>query len=169
MLSEIKVRRARLLDAESIATFVNAAQGVDPGERSRITRRAVAERFGQVGFMLAERDGEMLGLLGWQVENLVVRVTDFLLSAGENPMKIGQALIDKMEADGQDLQAEAVVLCLPASPNPKLIAFWERFGYEFQGVAQLQKAWREAVLERNHNAHGAMVKRLRQDSVRRPV
>lgn len=169
VLTEIKVRRARLLDAEAIATFVNAAQGVGPGERARITRRAVAERFGQIGFMVAERESEILGLLGWQVENLVVRVTDFLLASGGEPLQVGHALIDKMEAEGRDLQAEAVILFLPVNPHPRLIAFWERFGYEFQAVGQLQKAWREAVLERNRDARGAMVKRLREDYTRRPI
>ena len=169
MLSEIKVRRARLLDAEAIATFVSLAKGVDPRERSRITRRTVAERFGQVGFMIAESEGEMLGRLGWQVENLVVRVTDFLLSSTENLVPVGKALIDKMEAEGQDLQAEAVILFLPANPSPKLVAFWEQFGYEFQGVEQLQKAWREAVTERDRTVRGVMIKRLREDYIRRPI
>jgi N-acetylglutamate synthase-like GNAT family acetyltransferase len=168
MASEIKVRRARLLDAEAIAAFVSSAQGAAPRERSRITRRTVAERFGQVGFMIAEVDGEMLGLLGWQVENLVVRVTDFLLSGTESTVLVGSALIDRMEAEGQDLQAEAVILFLPVNPSPKLVTFWEQFGYEFQGVEQLQKAWREAVTERDRTTRGVMVKRLREDYIRRP-
>jgi N-acetylglutamate synthase-like GNAT family acetyltransferase len=169
MLSEIKVRRARLLDAEAIAAFVSSAQGAGPGARSMITRRTVAERFGQIGFMIAENDGEMLGILGWQVENLVVRVTDFLLSASQSPAQVGEALIDKMEAEGEKLQAEAVILFLPTNPSPKLVAFWEGFGYAFQGVEQLQKAWREAVAERDRAARGAMVKRLKEDYTRRPI
>ena len=169
MLSEIRVRRARLLDAEAIAAFVSSAQGVRPGERPMITRRTVAERFGQIGFMVAEGDGEMLGILGWQVENLVVRVTDFLLAASQDPAKVGRTLIDKMEAEGQNLQAEAVILFLPANPSQKLVAFWEACGYEFQAVDQLQKAWREAVVERDQVTRGVMVKRLREDYIRRPI
>jgi hypothetical protein len=158
-----------LLDAEAIAAFVSSAQGVGPGERSRVTRRTVAERFGQIGFMIAEGDGAMVGLLGWQVENLVVRVTDFLLSGTGDSAQVAKALIDKMEAEGQELQAEAVILFLPANPSPKLVTFWERLGYEFQGVGQLQKAWREAVAERDRATRGVMVKRLREDYIRRPI
>ncbi len=169
MLSEIKVRRARLLDAEAIAAFVNSAQGVGPGERSKITRRTVAERFGQIGFMVAEDGGEMLGLLGWHVENLVVRVTDFLLSPCEDAVVVGRTLIDEMETAGQDLQAEAVILFLPAIPSPKLVAFWERLGYAYQGVEQLPRAWREAVVERDRAMRGVMVKRLREEYTRRPI
>ncbi|MGC9521181.1 MAG: hypothetical protein ACP5HG_04790 [Anaerolineae bacterium] len=163
---EIEVRRARLSDAEAIAAFVNAAQ---PASSSEITREDVAGRFGQVGFMVAERDGQLRGVMGWQIENLVVRITDFLIAAGADPLAMGRVLITKMEAEAKELQAEAVLLFMPQSPSVRLVAFWEDFGYEFRPLKKLPKAWREAVVEGDGSTQSVMVKRLRQDVVWRPV
>ena len=75
---EIQVRRARPSDAERIAAFVNRARPQGPP----IAREAVVGRLGAVGFLVAEsdvEDGEVVGLMGWQVENLIARVADFLI------------------------------------------------------------------------------------------
>jgi len=170
--SEIRVRRAKLADAAAIAEFVNAAHA---GARStaqsvaQVAAQDVLDRFSQGGFMLAQVDARLVGLLGWQVENLVVRVSDLLISYPADPKVVGQALIDKMESEASVLVAEAVLLFLPSNPSAKLLAFWEGFGYEFAGLKDLPRAWREAVAERGLDAQGVMVKRLRQDMVTRPV
>ncbi len=167
---DIRVRRAKLSDAAAIADFVNGAHSGAPSAGNRQVAAAdVAERFGQVGFMLAQMDGQPVGLLGWQVENLVVRVTDFLVSFPADPALVGQALIETMESEAKALVAEAVLLFLPPSPSARLRAFWEGFGYEFQNLPELHRAWREAVIERGLETPGVMVKRLREDAVTRPV
>jgi hypothetical protein len=166
----LKVRRARLADAGTIAAFVNAASSDSrAGLPASLSRFDVAQRFGQVGFMVAERRERLVGLLGWQVENLVVRVTDFLITYERDPAIVGQAMIAQMEADGAELLAEAVVLLLPNRVSPALVAFWERLGYAFQRLDALPSAWQEAVVEQGLGNNGVMVKRLRGDLIRRPV
>jgi N-acetylglutamate synthase-like GNAT family acetyltransferase len=164
------VRRAKLADAEAIAAFVNAIRlnsQVKP--RRRLSQREVAQRFGQVGFMVAEDQGGFVGLLGWQVENLVVRVTDFLVAYTHNPAAVGRVLVARMEDDSAELLAEAVILILPNRASEALVTFWETLGYEFQSIAALPSVWREAVVEHGLEAQGVMVKRLRGDLVRRPI
>jgi N-acetylglutamate synthase-like GNAT family acetyltransferase len=164
--SEIEVRRAKFSDAQAIADFVNAAQSSAPP----VTRLNVAERFGQVGFMIAEQDdGEMVGIMGWQVENLVVRVTDFLISPGVDRLAVGQAMSDTLEAEGRELQAEAVLLFLPPKPSRVLVEFWENFDYELQRIQDLHRTWREAALEWGIQNQALMVKQLREDLVQRPI
>ncbi len=164
-MAEIEVRRARLSDAKAIAAFVNAAQ---PASSIEVTCQDVAGRFGHVGFMIAERDGRLRGVLGWQIENLVVRITDFLIASGADPLATGQVLVTKMEAEARELLAEAVLLFMPPSPSVRLVAFWEGFGYEFRSLEKLPKAWREAVAEVDESTQSVMVKRLREDFVWRP-
>lgn len=181
MTAKFEVRRARLSDAEAIAAFVNAASkgvgrsgaaGRSPNaDLGEVTRLSVAERFSQVGFMVAERRGNVIGLLGWQVENLVVRVTDYLVStiSGTDTMMVSRALVEKMEEEAAELQAESVLLFLPADPSPGLVAFWEQFGYEAQCLDELDKACREAVNEWGLDTASVMIKRLRDDRVGRPL
>jgi hypothetical protein len=154
-----------LADAEAIADFVSSAHP----DAAPVTRLSVAERFGQVGFIVADYENELVGLLGWQVENLVVRVTDFLVSSAVDRKAVGRALIDWMEGEGRTLKAEAVVLFLPPDPSSHLVEFWKTFDYEFRNIEDLEKAWREAAIEWGFEDQSVMIKRLSDDLIRRPM
>lgn len=165
MASDIQVRRAKLADSEEIATFINRAPNA-----SDVTRSDIAERFGQVGFLLAERGDQLVGLLGWQIENLVVRMTDFLVvERPAEPLSVGEPLIAMMEEEARSLQAEVIILFLPRHPSPDLIAYWEEIGYERQPISKLPGAWCEAVEEWSEDLKWAMIKRLRDDLTHRPM
>ncbi len=162
---EITVRRAKVSDAENIAAFVNRFS------RGReIERMEVIERFGNVGFLLAEQGAALVGLLGWQVENLVVRVTDFLIGPVSDRVAVGQALLAEMESAAGELQCETVLLFLPRPIPPALAKFCETLGYEPQVVADLPRAWQEAAQEgRLGERDTIFLKRLREDRVVRPL
>ena len=163
---EIVVRRAKVSDAGEIAEFVN---GVWQG-RLEIDRMAVIERLGNVGFLVVEQDGALVGMLGWQAENLVVRVTDFLVEAIPDRIAVGRALLAEMERAATELECEAAVLFLPRSAPPGLVEFYKALGYESQVVADLPKAWQEAALEgRLGHEDSVLVKQLRAQRVLRPL
>jgi len=167
--AQVEVRRARLSDTEAIAQFVNAARSGD-ASGPEVTRLSVADRFGQIGFMVAESDGELAGVLGWQVENLVVRVTDYLIAASQaDPKVVGAALVEKMEAEARDLQVETSLLFLPPEPSLGLVSYWEGLGYTFSSLDDLHRACREAVADGGLDVQDVMVKQLREDRVRRPM
>ncbi len=163
---EITVRRAKVGDAGRIAAFVNRAwQG-----RMQVDELMVIERFGSVGFLLAERDGNLVGMLGWQAENLVVRVTDFLVGSVSERVVVGQALFAEMERAAAELQCEAALLFLPRPAPPALVECCRALGYEPQAVIDLLKAWREAAREgRLEYSDTVLVKQLRDTRVLRPL
>jgi N-acetylglutamate synthase-like GNAT family acetyltransferase len=163
---EIVVRRAKVGDADKIAAFVNSIwQG-----RLEIDRVAVIKRLGSVGFLVVEQGGALVGMLGWQAENLVVRVTDFLVGAIPERVAIGQALLAEMEKAASELECEVALLFLPRSAPAALVEFYGALGYETQAVADLPKAWHEAALEgRLGDDDSVMVKRLRAQRVLRPL
>jgi N-acetylglutamate synthase-like GNAT family acetyltransferase len=163
--SKLQVRRANLLDAEGIAAFIKHAR-----PKAAVNREDIANRFGHVVFLLAEQNERILGLLGWQVENLVVRVTDFLvLERPDTRLAIGEPLVETMEEQAQDLNAEAIVLYMPAQSPPDLVSYWETLGYERQDITDMHRAWREAVYEWAEDAETVMIKRLRDDLTHRPM
>lgn len=162
--SQIRIRRARPADAERIATFVNRGRPPKP-----VTPSDVLQRFGAIGFLLAEMEGEMVGLIGWQVENLVARVTDFLVFPARLSLSVGQALLKAMEEAAQELMCEAAILILPANAPPEVLQFWEVFGYQPRDIASLPRAWREAAREANPLQDQVVLKQLRTDRVLRPI
>ncbi len=165
MAGGMEVRKARLKDAEAIANFVNRAH-----PDSAVTRLSVSERFSQVGFMIAEEAQQMTGLIGFQVDNLVIRVTDFLLAPGVDRVAVGRALVAAMEAAGVELQAEAAMLYLPENPSASLISYWKSFGYAPRAVADFQhRAWREAASEWSAGTEEVVTKQLRDEIARKPM
>ncbi len=161
---EIKVRRANLRDAPRIAAFVNRAN-----RNKAITPQMVALRFSEVGFLLAEMGDDLVGMLGWQVENLVARVTDFLVYPAVDRVVAGRALIEAMEEEARLLQAEAIILFPPPNPSRELLDYWALFGYEHKPVAALPRAWREVAHEWNPHATEVILKQLREGLINRPL
>ncbi len=163
---EIAVRRAKAGDAGRIAAFVNRA-GRD---QASVDEFAVIERFGSVGFLVAESAGTLVGLLGWRAENLVVRLTDFLVGPVSDRVAVGQALLSEMERSAAELQCEAALLFLPRPAPAALITFFEGLGYESRVVADLPSVWRDAAREGRLADHDTMlVKPLRDRRVMRPL
>ncbi|MGQ9467473.1 MAG: GNAT family N-acetyltransferase [Anaerolineae bacterium] len=161
---QIRIRRARPADAEQIATFVNRGRPHKP-----VTPSDVLQRFGTIGFLLAEMEGEIVGLIGWQVENLVARVTDFLIFPARLSLPVGQALLKAMEEAAQELMCEAAILIVPANAPPEVLQFWEAFGYQPRDIASLPRAWREAAREVNPLRDQVVLKQLRADRVLQPI
>ncbi len=163
-MTEITVRRAKPGDAARIAAFVNR------GLREPIDDFAVIERFGNVGLMVAEQAGDLVGVLGWRAENLVVRVTDLLLLAAPDSIAAARALLSGMDRAADELQCEVALLLLPRPYNPRLVEFCRTLGYESQPVAALPSAWQEAAHESGvASDEMILVKQLREGRVSRPL
>lgn len=162
----VAVRRAKPRDADRIAAFIQRASGSQSG----MDKQAMLERLGSVGLLLAERDGELVGMLGWQVENLVVRVTDFLVWPAVERAAAGGALFSAMEEAAVALECEVALLFPPRPTPPALVEFCGTLGYEPRVVANLAKAWREAALEFGLGVQDTVLaKPLRSDRVLRPL
>ncbi len=163
---EVTIRRARVSDAGRVAAFVNRGQRGTTG----IDEQTVIARLGDVVFLLADLNGDLVGILGWRAENLVARVTDLLIGPVPDRVAVGRALLSEMEQTARELQCEVVLMLLPRPTPPALIEFYEALGYEPRTVANLTKAWREAALEAGIEEDEAVViKQLRERRVIRPL
>jgi N-acetylglutamate synthase-like GNAT family acetyltransferase len=161
----IVIQRARPSNAERIAAFICQAQ---PDARP-VTREDILAHLGRAGILLAECDGEPVGLLGWQIENLVSRVTDFLIRPARLRLNVGRALLEAMEETSNELQCEATILLTRCTPPPEDLAFWQQFGYELRDVTTLPRPWQEAACEGPIPGERVLVKQLRKDRVLRPI
>ena len=164
-MSIVDIRRTRLQDINLIAEFINKSRPPN----KKVNALAIAERFSEVGFLIAEHKGQPVGLMGWQVENLVARVTDFLIAPAIDRVIAGRALINAMEKAAQQLQAEAAILFLPPNPSQEIVDFWELFDYERRPIPELNKNWREVAEEWRSNSEEVMLKAFRERLVHRPM
>ena len=159
------VERAGPRQADEIAAFITRTSR---GRRS-LNRAGVMEAFGEKAFLLLKSGGKLVGLVGWQVENLVSRTSDVFLEPGLSLDKALLVLLEEVELASRELQCEAVLLFLP--PNlARHESAWRALRYELRTVQELAVgAWQEAAIESQPSGTVLLFKQLRKDRVLRPV
>ena len=162
---EMVVERAKPRQASEIAVFIGR---VSKGKR-KLSREDIMAAFGEKAYMFLRIDHRPVGLVGWQVENLVARTNDVYLEDNLPLVNAMKALLNEVEAASRDLQCEASLLFLPAQ-FVQHDQVWRSLGYEPRTVHSLGvRAWQEAAQETMSQDEVMYFKQLRQDRVLRPV
>lgn len=162
----VNIKRGMPGNAELIANFISKHGG------QTVSRMDVMMAFGQKSYLLAQDDaGQILGMLGWQVENLITRVDEFYTEATNQPAVI-YALVRAMEAASKELQSEVSFVFLPPSASAGMVKVFVDYGYEPTTVKEIKiPAWREALQEvaSDNNVGQILHKKLRKDRVLTPI
>jgi dephospho-CoA kinase len=162
---EMFVERARPRQAAEIAAFIGR---ITNGQR-QLSSEDIMAAFGEKAYIFLRIDQSPVGLVGWQVENLVARTDDVYLEADLPLAKAMKVLLDEVEEVSRNLQCEASLLFLPAQFSQHDEA-WRSLGYEPRTIQSLGvRAWQEAALETMSRDEVMYFKQLRQDRVLRPV
>ncbi|MFL7893652.1 MAG: dephospho-CoA kinase [Anaerolineales bacterium] len=161
----LRVERAGPRQASEIAEFITAVSKYNRG----MSEEDVMAAFGEKAFLLLKDDLRLVGLAGWQVENLVARVSDVYLEPG---LALGEAvrvLMDAIEVASRELQSEALLLFLPPHMG-RHNNIWNALGYSTRSPQDLKiSAWEEAALESMPVGTVMYFKQLRRDRVMKPV
>jgi dephospho-CoA kinase len=159
------VKRGKPKNSAAIAELITR---LSKGVRS-MTADSVMEEFGEKAYMLLELDQKIVGLAGWQVENLVTRTTDIYLEEYANLQKALEVLIHEVERASSELQSEAS-LVFPMDHLAAQEKIWKQLGYEKRTPETLGvQAWQDSAVESNPAGNTLFFKLLRQDRVLRPI
>ncbi|MBE3068398.1 MAG: dephospho-CoA kinase [Chloroflexi bacterium] len=162
---ELAVQRGRPRDSANIAALITRLSG---GTRP-FSPDDVMAAFGDKAFLLLMADKQLVGLAGWQVENLVARTTELYLDPGITIAQALKTLVTAIERASQDLQCEVSLLFLP----PQLATqkdLWKEMGYTRRTPQTLGvQAWQDAALESQPSNTILLFRQLRQDRVLRPI
>ena len=160
---QMVVQRAQPRQAGEIAQFITRISQ----EQRKLSRDEVMAAFGEKAFLLLMSGDKLVGLLGWQVENLVARTDNVYIDPQAPQAVAAKLLLTEVEKASRDLQCEASLLFLP----PRLAqrkAGWQALGYELKTIEQLGvRAWYEAARESMPPDTVMLFKQLRQDRVLR--
>jgi dephospho-CoA kinase len=162
---EFSVQRGRPRDSADIAALITRLSG---GNRP-FSSHDVMAAFGDKAFLLLMADKQLVGLAGWQVENLVARTTEFYIDPGIAIAKALKILVTEVEHASQDLQCEASLLFLPSQLAAQADT-WNELGYSHRTQQTLGvQAWQDAAQESQPPNTTLLFKQLRQDRVLRPI
>jgi len=162
---EMGVQRAGPDQAGEIASFITR---MSEGQRE-LNRDDVMAAFGEKAFLLLKSNDRILGLVGWQVENLVARTDEVYVDQRMSFQEAMRRLLIEVERASRELQCEVALLFLP----PDLADrgdIWLSLGYERRTVESLGvRPWQEAAEESMPDGSEMLFKQLREDRVLRPV
>lgn len=163
---EFTVKRGKPKHSSSIAELITR---LSKGKRT-MTASDVMEDFGDKAYMLLEQDGQLVGLAGWQVENLVARTSDIFLEEHVDVQKALETLIKEVESASSELQSEASLI-FTMNELASQEELWKQLGYERRTPETLGvQAWQDAATESIQVGNSALFfKQLRQDRVLRPI
>jgi len=163
--NELAVQRGHPSDSANIAALITRLSG---GRRS-LSSEDIMAAFGDKAFLLLTADKQLVGLAGWQVENLVARTTEFYLDPVIAIAQALKTLVTEIERASKNLQCEASLLFLP----PQLATqedVWKEMGYNRRSPQTLEiPAWQDAAVESQPSNTILFFKQLRQDRVLRPI
>lgn len=159
------LQRGKPRDSQKIADLVTK---LSKGKRT-MSRDEVMEAFGEKAFLLLQLGDELVGMAGWQVENLVVRTLDMYLGPKAPADKALPILLNEVERASGELQCEASLVF----PPMELVGFdsvWKQIGYERRTPESLDvQAWTDAAIESMPKGSALFFKQLRADRVLRPI
>jgi dephospho-CoA kinase len=163
-ITALNIRRGMPKNAEEIAQMVNAAMG------KSLTRTDIMSAFGEKSYLLAENDGKTLGLAGFQVENLITRMDEFIIVPDAPLAPVAEALIGAVEDASKDLQSEVGFMFIPENASAQLAQAFLDKGYEKMTLETIKvPAWREAAAESQPANTQIMAKKLRAERVLKPL
>ena len=164
-VGDFSLQRGKPGDSQKIADLLTR---LSRGRRS-LNNDQVMEAFGDKAFLLLQLGADLIGIAGWQVENLVARTTDLYLDPRAPVDKALPLLLAEVEKASSDLQCEASLVFPPI----ELVGFdsvWKHIGYERRSPDTLGvQAWTDAALESMPRGSALFFKQLRTDRVLRPI
>ena len=162
---EMTVQRARPKQAMEIADFINR---VSDNQRT-IKSDDIIAWLSEKAFLMLRRQEKLVGIIGWQVENLIARVDDIYWDAEIPLSEIMHILLEEMEIASRNLQCEVALLFIP--PHLAIqTSLWNSLGYKEGNINSLNtRAWQEAAKESMPVGSILFYKELRKDRVLRPV
>jgi dephospho-CoA kinase len=162
---DFAVQRGRPRDSDAIAELITRLSN----GKQKMSNLDVMEAFGEKAYMLLQLNDKVVGLAGWQVENLVARTTDLYIEPKHMSDKSLETLLTEVERASKDLQCEASLVF----PPPDLASHeesWKKLGYEKRKPENLGvQAWQDAAVESAPPDTVLLFKQLRIDRVLRPI
>jgi dephospho-CoA kinase len=162
---KLTMERGRPRKSAEIAAFLSHL----PNLKRAFSQEDIMAAFGEKAFLLLYQDQKLVGVVGWQVENLVARTTDLYMEGRVVLAEALPLLFAEMEKASKDLQCEASLLFV----QPELAAnvdLWKKIGYTPRGAKMLGvQAWEEAAAESMTPGSVMLFKQLRVDRILRPI
>jgi dephospho-CoA kinase len=165
---KVTIVRSKPSNALEIATLINQ---INSQESQKVDEGYVLEAFEDKAILLFKRGNKSVGLIAWQIENLVARTTHILIDHSIYVDEALPKLVSEMEKASIDLQCEAALVFVK-DEMASYTSLWDLMGYQQKTPDELDVAiWQEAAREYMDKDLDCVLyfKQLRKDRVLQPI
>lgn len=164
-LDEVIIRRAKREDLNPMAELISTGtKGALQPDLS-----AMMENLFSRAYLVALAKDYVVGMIGWQTENLVAGLQDFYVLRDDLWATIGQRMLDKVHEEVNNLSCEVSLVFVTNQTGQKPIEFLESQGYEQFESKNLIPDWREAAVEWQPENSVLLYKKMREQRIMVPM
>ena len=164
-LGEITIRRAKREDLNDLAElFSTATEGALNPDISEMMELLFTR-----AYIVALSEGQIIGVLGWQTENLVAGLQDFYLLRDDLWPAIAQKMLDKVHEEINSLSCEVALAFVSNQAGAKPIEFLRSQEYEVASRDELIPDWKDAAVEWQPENSLLLFKKMREHRIMVPM
>ncbi|MFN8459393.1 MAG: dephospho-CoA kinase [Anaerolineae bacterium] len=164
-VGEVTLRRAKRPDLETMAQLIAAG-----------TKGAINPDLNQMmellftrAYVLAVAGSHIVGIAGWQTENLIAGLQDFYVLREDLWPKVGAQMLEMIHEEVNKLSCEVSIAFVMKAAGSKPVEFFESQGYEQAQSKDLGYIWKDAAAEWQPENSVLLYKKLREQRIMVPM
>lgn len=162
-MAGVSIRRGTPRDAAGLAAFFNKVHY----DRPPVDRAQILASYGDQGYMLAEKDRQIVAAASWNSENFIANIYQVIVHPYDR--EIGRALLEAVCQAATELMCEVALLFYPPDAPVQSRDLYLSNGFENTMLDDLIPAWKKSAQASMPENSLIMIRKLRDTRVMRPV
>ncbi len=165
-LEQVTIRRAKRGDLDTMAQLVaDGTQGAIAPDLSQMMEAL----FSRAYIVAQYEEEQVIGIAGWQTENLIAGLQDFYVLRDDLWESVGAKMLAMIHEEIDKLSCEVSIVFIDDRAGPKPVEFFESQGYERSEVNKLGYMWEDAAKEWQPENSSLLYKKLREQRIMVPM
>lgn len=162
---DVTLRRAKPNDLGTIAQLItDSTKGVLAPNPSEMMEALFSR-----AYIVAQAAGRVVGVAGWQTENLIAGLQDIHVLSEELWEIVGSKMLTMIHEEVDKLSCEVIIAFISTKAGAKPIEFLESQGYEQSEADKLGYLWKDAAKEWQPAETLVLYKKMREQRIMVPM
>jgi len=164
-VADVTIRRAKRQDLEAMAKLMTAATN---GTFKPDLNQMMEALFSRA-YIVAMAGNYLVGVAGWQAENLIAGLQDVYILRDDLWPTVGKQMLDLIHEEVNKLSCEVAMTFVINQAGPKPVEFFESQGYQQAQPKELGYIWKDAAAEWQPENSVLLYKKLREQRIMVPM
>lgn len=164
-IEDVTIRRAKRQDLQAMSQLIaRTTNGLINPDLNQMMEALFSR-----AYIVAMVGEYMVGVAGWQTENLIAGLQDFYVLRDDMWSTVGKKMLDKVHEEVNSLSCEVAMVFVLNQAGPRPVQFFESQGYEKSESKDLGYMWKDAAMEWQPENSSLLYKKLREQRIMVPM